>query len=143
MVTFHRPHVPDALLSRLRRAGYARTYQDTITILRPVHERTRMGGIRSTAPPEPIATIRGRRARDFQPGREQQVGGALTGITYLVVYTDPEDPAPQPQDTLEIVGRYSPTTITVSVVESEILNTDPLERITRCTKKSDPGGSSA
>jgi hypothetical protein len=147
MVTFHRPHVPDALLSRLRRAGYARTYQDTITILRPVTgptQRTTTGGLKRDVPPEPIATIRGRRARDFQPGREQNVGGAVTGVTYAVVYSDPEDAAPQPHDVLEIIGRYSPTTLRVNVTESEVLNTDPLERITRGTViKPDHGGSSA
>jgi hypothetical protein len=48
-----------------------------------------------------------------------------------VVYTDPDDVAPQPNDILEITGRYSPLTIRVNVTESEVLNTDPLERITR------------
>jgi hypothetical protein len=122
-------------------ADLATSYREEAEVRRPLPpERRRDRGGGSTAPAlDLVGTMTGRLSRGFVQGREQQIGGGLTGVGSATFVSSPLNNAGdvidvRPSDQLVITNLDYPDwpAITLDVVWAEVRRTIWLEQVITC-----------
>jgi hypothetical protein len=122
-------------------ADLATSYRDEAEVRRPLPpERRRDRGGGSTAPAlDLVGTMTGRLARGFIQGREQQIGGGLTGVGSAVFVSSPInsmgdviDVRPSDQLVVTNLDHVDWPPITLDVVLPEVRRTIWLEQVITC-----------
>ena len=126
------PLVRPGLITALRRAGLARSYQDQASIQRMTAIATRSGGRAITW--AAVNAVPCRLSRGFIPAREQTIAGSVTEIATAIVYTAPQVDI-RASDRLVISSLVDPSLpeITLEVQRAEVRRTTDLEQVVTCS----------